>query len=814
MVTLNIDKKLQPLYNVDHGDHEPDTSDEYPNTWYIITLSKELALNSVKAIQLCGQQLVLFRGPSGVVHCLFAYCPHLGANLGVGGHVVTESESGDDCIQCPFHGWRFGADGQCKRIPNLNNKELGQLNERQIMENGVDMHHFTYTHPTLINNALTTEYLWTSQQSKNIAIMMTMKLFDDGPIWVNMKPQANPKFTKNDALIVTCLCLDVYVNAANITMQEFDKAMKRITAYRPTIVDSCTKLNNTNSSSPVPSAFKELYELNNEMIPARKNFTRAMVHAARPGHGYTFLGKWVDTTAKVLKNPMTQTIFKLHLNSLTQLIEYNTVKPSADCDWSQIPEPQEPHLKSVFMMLYLAINNSQPENMYTAITMPEIDKVLVSSIGYGDPDHPMFKTFDDIKNSPVPRAFRELYELNNEMIPARRNFTRAMVHAGRPGQGYTLPKIYCYNCLNCTTQQKEKHMLFTQNFIMGDKTNIKHWHPALDTLETAFPYARNAIDNGRHVERQAVDWAFAASGLSRERYRRVECVVVMVAYCFPHCADSDRYRALCQAALNEFAIDDHLDTPYGDCAGDVAKARAVCDQLTDAIVEVCADAEPDRVDGACANVQRTRANDNHNPLYVVAERDVYARIAATYNAVQRGRLVRAYTRFINGWIGEREAVVEMRSFCHLDDFMKLRVESSGIFLYFQLIEFAANIYVPDEDWRHPELERLSCLLIRAGIMCSDLYSYGKELSAAGGRAHLVFNCVSVVSVGQGLTIDAAVERVVDEWRAVENAALALYRRLRAERWAGQHTGQYVRDMMYVIGGYWKAASTSYRYITI
>ncbi|CAG2121767.1 unnamed protein product, partial [Medioppia subpectinata] len=31
---------------------------------------------------------------------------------------------GDDCIQCPFHGWRFGGDGQCKRIPNLNDSEL------------------------------------------------------------------------------------------------------------------------------------------------------------------------------------------------------------------------------------------------------------------------------------------------------------------------------------------------------------------------------------------------------------------------------------------------------------------------------------------------------------------------------------------------------------------------------------------------------------------------------------------------------------------------------------------------------------------
>ncbi|CAG2114343.1 unnamed protein product, partial [Medioppia subpectinata] len=90
--------------------------------------SRDLRLNSVVPFEMCGQQLVAFRGGSGAVHVLSAYCPHLGANLGVGGHVVTESESGDDCIQCPFHGWRFnGRDGQCKRIPNLNDSELKAL---------------------------------------------------------------------------------------------------------------------------------------------------------------------------------------------------------------------------------------------------------------------------------------------------------------------------------------------------------------------------------------------------------------------------------------------------------------------------------------------------------------------------------------------------------------------------------------------------------------------------------------------------------------------------------------------------------------
>ncbi|CAG2115381.1 unnamed protein product [Medioppia subpectinata] len=106
---------------------DEETFDGYPNTWVMIMTSTELATNSVKPFEMCGQQLVAFRGASGAVHVLSAYCPHLGANLGIGGHVV--SESGDDCIQCPFHGWRFGGrDGQCKRIPNIETSEMNKLN--------------------------------------------------------------------------------------------------------------------------------------------------------------------------------------------------------------------------------------------------------------------------------------------------------------------------------------------------------------------------------------------------------------------------------------------------------------------------------------------------------------------------------------------------------------------------------------------------------------------------------------------------------------------------------------------------------------
>ena len=40
-----------------------------------------------------------------------AFCPHLGAHLGHGGTV------GDGCIACPFHGWKYDAEGTNVEIP-------------------------------------------------------------------------------------------------------------------------------------------------------------------------------------------------------------------------------------------------------------------------------------------------------------------------------------------------------------------------------------------------------------------------------------------------------------------------------------------------------------------------------------------------------------------------------------------------------------------------------------------------------------------------------------------------------------------------
>ncbi|XP_040066097.1 cholesterol 7-desaturase nvd-like [Ixodes scapularis] len=57
-------------------------------------------------------ELVAFRTRDGVACVADAYCPHLGAHLGAVGRVVG------DCIECPYHGWRFsGTTGACTHAP-------------------------------------------------------------------------------------------------------------------------------------------------------------------------------------------------------------------------------------------------------------------------------------------------------------------------------------------------------------------------------------------------------------------------------------------------------------------------------------------------------------------------------------------------------------------------------------------------------------------------------------------------------------------------------------------------------------------------
>ncbi|CAN5603484.1 Rieske 2Fe-2S domain-containing protein [soil metagenome] len=82
-----------------------------PVGWFAVAESPDLAVGQTKAAYYFDRHLALWRDETGVAHTSDAFCPHLGAHFGHGGHV-------DGCeLVCPFHGWKFDAEGNNSDIP-------------------------------------------------------------------------------------------------------------------------------------------------------------------------------------------------------------------------------------------------------------------------------------------------------------------------------------------------------------------------------------------------------------------------------------------------------------------------------------------------------------------------------------------------------------------------------------------------------------------------------------------------------------------------------------------------------------------------
>ncbi|CAN5258670.1 Rieske 2Fe-2S domain-containing protein [soil metagenome] len=82
-----------------------------PSGWFAIGLSEDFPREQAVPAHWFDQDLVVFRSADDTLAALDAYCPHLGAHLGYGGTV------NDGSITCPFHGWRWAADGTCLSVP-------------------------------------------------------------------------------------------------------------------------------------------------------------------------------------------------------------------------------------------------------------------------------------------------------------------------------------------------------------------------------------------------------------------------------------------------------------------------------------------------------------------------------------------------------------------------------------------------------------------------------------------------------------------------------------------------------------------------
>lgn len=78
--------------------------------WVVTCRESDLTEKPLQQIVL-GERIVLFRNSKGV-YAFKDLCVHRGAALSLG--CVK-----DDQLVCPYHGWEYGDDGQCTKIPQL-----------------------------------------------------------------------------------------------------------------------------------------------------------------------------------------------------------------------------------------------------------------------------------------------------------------------------------------------------------------------------------------------------------------------------------------------------------------------------------------------------------------------------------------------------------------------------------------------------------------------------------------------------------------------------------------------------------------------
>lgn len=93
---------------------------QFPRGWFMVADAGELKSGQPLNVRFFARDFVIYRGASGRVVMLDAYCPHMGTHLGKNttSYVVRDhTHIEGDSIRCPYHAWRFGPDGQCDDIP-------------------------------------------------------------------------------------------------------------------------------------------------------------------------------------------------------------------------------------------------------------------------------------------------------------------------------------------------------------------------------------------------------------------------------------------------------------------------------------------------------------------------------------------------------------------------------------------------------------------------------------------------------------------------------------------------------------------------
>jgi len=114
----------------------------YASGWYQVGWSGEFVAGAdAVPMKYFEMELVCYRTEGGALRLSDAFCLHLGAHMGFGGTVEG------DCLVCPFHGWKWDAEGKNVDIPysdpdrmklRIGQREVREVDGLVLMWYGVD----------------------------------------------------------------------------------------------------------------------------------------------------------------------------------------------------------------------------------------------------------------------------------------------------------------------------------------------------------------------------------------------------------------------------------------------------------------------------------------------------------------------------------------------------------------------------------------------------------------------------------------------------------------------------------------------------
>lgn len=127
-----------------------------------------------------------------------------------------------------------------------------------------------------------------------------------------------------------------------------------------------------------------------------------------------------------------------------------------------------------------------------------------------------------------------------------------------------------------------------------------------------------------------------------------------------------------------------------------------------------------------------------------------------------------------------------------------------------MIEYAVKLFVPEQDWNEPRMQRLLELGGDSVTLVNDIYSFEKELTEHK-TIDKMFNVVALISRTDNCTIAEAMVIVLSRMRDVEKEMLTLVQSIKDDPMFSDDTHVFVDRIIILLGGHHKATTVLDRY---